>query len=96
LLAAQFTTEIRVLVRFEDLPANVRALMLTKLAMVLSVHRCANLQDLARKQRTDPTGAWRAICRLLRQPVSTIPQDIMRPHGKEWADKGANRQLTQS
>jgi hypothetical protein len=95
-LAAQFTTEIRALVRFEDLPANVRALMLTKLAMELSIHRCANLQDLARKQRTDPTGAWRAICRLLRQPVSTIPQDIMRPRGEEWADKGANRQLTQS
>jgi hypothetical protein len=95
-LAAQFTTEIRALVRFEDLPANVRALMLTKLAMELSIHRCANLQDLARKQRTDPTGAWRAICRLLRQPVSTIPQDVMRPRGEEWADKGANRQLTQS
>ncbi|MGB6540028.1 MAG: hypothetical protein WBF03_04025 [Xanthobacteraceae bacterium] len=95
-MAAQFTIEIRALVRFEDLPANVRALMLTKLAMELSIHRCANLQDLARKQRTDTTGAWRVICRLLRQPVSTIPEDIMRPHGAEWANAGAARQVTQS
>ena len=71
-LGARSPTEIRALVRFEDLPANVRALMLTKLAMELNIHRCANLQDLARKQRTDTTGAWRVICRLLRQPVSTI------------------------
>jgi hypothetical protein len=95
-LAARSPTEIRALVRFEDLPANVRALMLTKLAMELNIHRCANLQDLARKQRTDTTGAWRIICRLLRQPVSTIPEDIMRPRGEEWANVGANRQLTQS
>ena len=95
-MAAQFTIEIRALVRFEDLPANVRALMLTKLAMELSIHRCANLQDLARKQRTDTTGAWRVICRLLRQPVSTIPEDIMRPHGEEWANADAARQVTQS
>jgi hypothetical protein len=68
-------------VRFEDLPANVQALMLSKLAMELSIHHSANLHDLAKKQRTDTAGAWRTICRSIRQPVSTIPDEAMRPRG---------------
>ena len=79
------------MVRFEDLPANVQALMLSKLAMELNIHHCTSLHDLAKKQRTDTAGAWRTICRSIRQPVSTVPNEAVRPRGSGWADLSVDR-----
>ena len=60
--------------RFEDLPINVKALLLAKLAIELTTHRCTNLHELARKHDTDITTVWRNICRLSKQPVCSVPQ----------------------
>ncbi len=65
--------------KFEDLPANVRMLMLAKLAIVLRTHRCANLYELAKRQHIDVTSAWRQICRLSKQPICTVPDMGTRP-----------------
>ena len=59
--------------RFEDLPVNVRALLLGKLAIELERHRCVNLYELAKKWNTDITTAWRDICRLSKQLPCTVP-----------------------
>ena len=66
--------------KFEDLPKNVQTLMLAKLALELSIHRCANLFELAKRQRLNVNEAWRRICRLAGQPVCTVPEEAMRPH----------------
>jgi hypothetical protein len=63
--------------RFEDLPANVRALLLAKLAMELKANRCVNLCELAMRKNLDMMAAWRGVCRVSKQPSCTIPQDVM-------------------
>jgi len=63
--------------KFEDLPDNVRALILAKLAAELAVHKSANLYELAKLQRTEMMHAWRDICRKAGQPVCTIPAEAM-------------------
>lgn len=63
--------------KFEDLPGNVRALILAKLAAELAAHKSANLYQLARLRRTDAMHVWRDICRKAGQPVCTIPVDMM-------------------
>ena len=63
--------------KFEDLPGNVRALILAKLAAELAAHKSTNLHALAKIQRTDVTHAWRDICRKAGQPVCTIPADVI-------------------
>ena len=63
--------------------------MLTKLAMELSIHRCANLQDLARKQRTDPTGAWRAISEAKRTDIAATGE-IRVDFLKQWRENRYN------
>jgi len=63
---------------FEDLPGNVRALILAKLAAELATHKAANLYQLASLQRTDAVHVWRDICRKAGQPVCTIPADVMK------------------
>lgn len=60
--------------RFEDLPANVKALLLAKLAIELKTNRCANLYELAKRRNTSITAAWRGICQLSKQPICTIPE----------------------
>ncbi len=66
--------------RFEDLPANVRALLLARLAIELKIKRCVSLYDLAKRQNTDMVTAWRYVCRLSKQPVCTIPQAAVPSH----------------
>jgi hypothetical protein len=66
--------------RFEDLPANVRALLLATLAIELNVNRCTNLFELARRRNTDLMTAWRGVCRQSKQPPCTIPQAAAPPH----------------
>lgn len=63
--------------KFEDLPENVRALILAKLAAELAAYKSINLYQLAKMQRTDLMHAWRDICRKAGQPVCTIPANIM-------------------
>ena len=62
---------------FEDLPGNVRALILAKLAAELAAHNSNDIYQLARLQRTDATHVWRDICRKAGQPPCTIPDDVM-------------------
>jgi len=62
--------------KFEELPGNVRALILAKLAAELAAHKSANLYQLARLQRTDAMHVWRDICRKAGQPVCTIPVEV--------------------
>jgi hypothetical protein len=64
--------------KFEELPGNVRALILAKLAAELAAHKSANLQQLARLQRTDVSHVWREICRKAGQPVCAMPADVTR------------------
>jgi hypothetical protein len=63
--------------KFEDLPDNIQALLLAKLGMAASANRCATLHELARRKRTDLTGAWRSICRAAGQPPCTVPLDAV-------------------
>jgi hypothetical protein len=63
--------------KFEELPGNVRALILAKLAAELAAHKSTNLHQLARLQRTDVAHTWREICRKAGQPACTIPAEVM-------------------
>lgn len=63
--------------KFEELPGNVRALILAKLAAELAAHKSANLYQLAKLRRTDAMYVWRDICRKAGQPVCTIPIGVM-------------------
>lgn len=62
--------------KFEDLPENVRALILAKLATELAAHKSVNLYQLAKLRGTDLAHAWRDICRKAGQPVCTIPAEL--------------------
>ena len=67
------------MIRFEDLAANVQALILAKLAAELAAHNAANIHHLAKMQNTDLMGVWRHICRIAGQPVCTIPAAATTP-----------------
>jgi hypothetical protein len=64
--------------KFEELPDNVRALILANLATELAASKSADLYQLARLRRTDAMHVWREICRKAGQPVCAIPADVMR------------------
>jgi hypothetical protein len=49
------------MVKFEELPEKVRALILAKLGAELAAHKSTNLYQLARMQRTDIAQVWRDI-----------------------------------
>ena len=66
--------------RFEELPANVKALLFARLAIELRANRCANLYELAKRKNTEMISVWRDVCRLSKQPVCTIPQAAVLPH----------------
>jgi hypothetical protein len=59
--------------RFEELPPNVRALMLAKLAIELRTRKASSIYQLAQKRRTNVRRLWRSICRMAKQPACTIP-----------------------
>jgi invasion protein IalB len=61
------------LTRFEELPVNVRALILAKLAAEMKSAKADSIYHLARMQRSDVHGLWRVICRKAAQPVCTMP-----------------------
>jgi len=65
------------IVKFEELPANARALILAKLAVVLQAQNSASIHDLAQTQRTNVTSLWRSICRKAKQPLCSIPLDAI-------------------
>jgi len=67
--------------RFEDLPENVRALILAKLGVELAAHNSPNVYHLAKIHQTDVMGVWREVCRKARQPVCTIPPAVT--HAKQ-------------
>lgn len=65
------------IIKFEELPANARALLLAKLAVALRTQKSATINDLAETQLIDVMSLWRSICRKARQPVCTIPADAI-------------------
>jgi hypothetical protein len=90
-----------VMIKFEDLPANARALILAKFAMELRARNTASAHRIARTPQIDVMSLWRSICRKARQPVCTIPaaatrgrieEDVMDPsQAKIPANPGATR-----
>ena len=66
-------------IKFEQLPANARALLLAKLAVALRARNSTSIRDLAETQLIDVMSLWRSICRKARQPVCTIPADAIGP-----------------
>jgi hypothetical protein len=67
------------MMKFEDLPENVRALLLARLGAELAARKSRNLHQLARLQQTDTAHVWRDICRKAGQPVCTVPAKIATP-----------------
>lgn len=59
--------------RFEELPGNVRTLMLAKLAMEMRQLNAIDLRHLALLRRVTMTELWRGICRKAQQPVCALP-----------------------
>lgn len=74
-----------VMIKFEDLPANARALILAKFAMELKARNTAKINRLAATPQIDVTRLWRSICRKAKQPVCTIPADATRGRIEEGA-----------
>lgn len=68
------------IVKFEELPANARALLLAKLAVALRARNSVSIYDLAETQLIDVMSLWRGICRKAKQPVCTIPADAIPRH----------------
>ncbi len=66
------------MIKFEDLPANARALILAKFAMELKARNTAKIHRSARTPQINVMSLWRSICRKARQPVCTIPVDATR------------------
>ena len=63
--------------RFEELPGNVRTLMLAKLAMELRQLNAIDLCHLALLRRVSMAELWRGICRKAQQPVCAPPLGAM-------------------
>jgi hypothetical protein len=69
------------LMRFEELPGNVQALILAKLAMEMKAAKARSIYHLAKMQRAHVGDLWRTICRKAAQPVCTIPIGVLRSTG---------------
>jgi hypothetical protein len=65
--------------RFEELPENVPALILAKLATEMKAARAHSIYHLAKMRRSNVGDLWRIICRNVSQPVCTMPLDAARP-----------------
>jgi len=59
--------------RFEELPGNVRTLMLAKLAIEMRQLNAIDLRHLALLRRVSITALWHGICRKAQQPVCALP-----------------------
>lgn len=59
--------------RFEELPGNVRTLMLAKLAIEMRQLNAIDLRHLALLRRVSITALWHGICRKAQQPVCSLP-----------------------
>lgn len=66
--------------KFEDLPANVRALLLAKLGLEMSAQKAANIHQLARMRGINVDALWRNLRLRSEQPLCTIPVAIKAPH----------------
>jgi hypothetical protein len=72
--------------KFEDLPANIQALLLAKLGMEVSARRCKTIHELAIRQRTDLMSVWKAVCRAAGQPPCAIPVGVANEHRRNVID----------
>jgi hypothetical protein len=69
---------LAMLKQFEELPENVQALMLAKLAIVMKAAKAHSLYHLAKIQRSEVSDLWRNICRKAAQPLCTIPIEVLK------------------
>jgi hypothetical protein len=67
--------------RFEDLPGNVRALLLARLAIEMNAQKALSIYHLAKIREVDAGDLWRSICRKAGQPPCTLPIEALRRHG---------------
>lgn len=58
---------------FEELPRNVQALILAKLAIEMKAAKAHSIYHLARIRKSDVGDLWRTVCRKAAQPVCSIP-----------------------
>ena len=63
--------------KFEDLAANVRVLLLTKLRIELLQAGCDDLPRLAHKRHQDVAAVWRELCKKSGQRNCTIPVELL-------------------
>ena len=63
--------------RFEELPGNVRTLMLAKLAIEMRQLNAIDLRHLALLRHVSMNELWRGICRKAQQPVCALPLGAM-------------------
>jgi hypothetical protein len=63
--------------RFEELPGNVQALILAKLAVEIKAANARSIHHLAIARRTDVRALWRIICRKAAQQLCTIPVGLV-------------------
>lgn len=64
------------LMPFEELPGNVQALILAKLAAEMKVAKANSIYHLAHIRRSNIGDLWRTICCKAGQPVCTIPVGV--------------------
>jgi len=77
------------MLRFEELPENVRALILAKLAMEMKAAKAHSLYHLAKIQKSEVSDLWHNICRKAAQPLCTIPIEARE---KPDPDKAGSKQ----
>jgi hypothetical protein len=61
------------MVRFEELPDNVRKLILEKLELAMKAHNAYSIHHLAKIKKTDAMDYWRSLCRKAGLPLCTLP-----------------------
>lgn len=63
--------------QFEELPENVQALMLAKLAIEMKAAKAHSIYHLAKMKKSALSDLWRNICRKAAQPLCTIPMEAL-------------------
>ena len=66
--------------KFEELPGNVRALLLAKPGMEMGAQKAANIHQLAKMRGIDVNSLWPSICLRSEQQVCAIPVAIKALH----------------
>jgi hypothetical protein len=79
--------------RFEELPGNVRTLMLAKLAIEMRQLNAIDLRHLALLRHVSMNELWRGICRKAQQPVCALPLGAMPSIERRYAPLPAHQTI---